>query len=262
MLLLVQPSPVDPPGPLAGWLTDAGADLRVIDVAAGDELPADLDGVTGLVCLGGEMGAYDDAAHPWLARLRGLLARAVTAGTPTLGVCLGAQLLAAATGGTVRTLERPEIGAKLIAKRDAAWMDPLLADLPITPDVLQWHHDEVAELPPSAVLLAAAPGCQNQAFRVGERAWGFQFHFETTPELVRRWARDCPRDAERLRPDALTDATLAALHADLEHVWRPVIGRFVAIAAGRRYGDGPAAADHGDRAPDAGIRTRLPLVGG
>ena len=100
--------------------------------------------------------------------------------TPTLGVCLGGQLLAAATGGTVRKgADGPEIGAYLTAKRDAAMSDPLFADLPMTPDVMQYHHDVVITLPPGAVLLLSSMGYPNQAWRQGPAAWGLQFHLET-----------------------------------------------------------------------------------
>ncbi len=95
----------------------------------GDHLPENLDGYQALISLGGEMGALDDDVAPWLPATRALLAAAVRDRTPTLGICLGSQLLAAATGGTRRVgQDGPEIGAYLTAKRDAADDDPLFAD--------------------------------------------------------------------------------------------------------------------------------------
>ena len=108
-------------------------------------------------------------------------------------MCLGAQLLAVATGGTGRTRRRgPERGAGLIAKRAATATDPLFGPMPITPDVIQWHYDVITALPPSAVLLASSPLYENQAFRLGRLAWGVQGHIETTPETVREWAASDP----------------------------------------------------------------------
>ncbi len=234
-LLVLQPSELDPPGPLADWLTDAGARLDLRRLSAGDAVPAELDDVRGIVCLGGEMDAdadqRDPAAHPWLAEVRALLRTAVSRGLPTWGICLGAQLLAAATGGRVARAERPEVGPMVVARRDAATEDPLLASLPLSPLVLQFHRDEVASLPPGAVLLAASPLCAHQMFRVGARAWGVQGHIETTPELVARWRRDAAELAAHARPGALDPEFLRAEHEDIADTWRPVAARFVQLAA-------------------------------
>jgi GMP synthase-like glutamine amidotransferase len=231
-LLVVQPSELDPPGRLGEWLADAGARLHVVRPSAGDPLPADPSAWAGIVCLGGEMGALDDQAYPWLADLRGLLASAVRAQVPVLGVCLGAQLLAAATGGRVAPcINGPEVGPMQIARRDAAEEDPLLGGLPLAPLVLQFHGDEVAELPPGAVCLAIGHRSEYQAFRVGTSAWGVQGHIETTPELVLAWERDAPGLAVHARPGALDPDHLRAEHEDIEFAWRPVATRFVGLAA-------------------------------
>ena len=197
--------------------------------APGDAIPQDLTGFDALISMGGEMGARDDDIAPWLPATRRLLSAAVSAQTPTLGVCLGGQLLAAATGGTVRKGEDgPEIGAYLTAKRDAAMSDPLFADLPMTPDVMHYHHDVVSTLPQGAVLLLSSMGYPNQAWRQGPAAWGLQFHLETSAEDVREWAR-----AEG----------------------RPLTGR-LGPGAGRRGGrDGRGLA--GVRAPVRGVRPAI-----
>lgn len=237
-MLVIENARNAPVGRLGDWLSGAGAELDVRSAEAGEEFPTELDGYRALVVLGGGMGAFDDARAPWLPALRQLLADAVRAELPVLGVCLGAQLLAAATGGRVSPAETPEYGAQLIAKRQAAATDPLLRELPITPDVLQWHVDEVSQLPPGAVQLASSPVCENQAFRVGRLAWGFQFHIETTPEIVSGWGVE---DAE-----LLADYDLAAIleraaraHSDIAEVWQPVAARFVEIAADPATAAGP-----------------------
>ena len=183
----------------------------------------------------GRWGAADDAEYPWLADVRALLARAVTQRVPTLAICLGAQLLALATGGGVaRMAKGPEAGIRLVAKRDAAADDPLLAGLPFTPDVVQFHSDEVNRLPAGAALLAVSPHCTNQAFRVGTCAWGLQFHIETTPDLLRTWMATEPDTAELVPRSQLPDSPrsgelLARAHADLEETWQPVAARFVQL---------------------------------
>ncbi|MBB5957365.1 GMP synthase-like glutamine amidotransferase [Saccharothrix tamanrassetensis] len=231
-LLVLQPDDNDPVARLGDWLTGAGA---VLDVVKPHEqpLPTTLDGYQGVVCLGGAMGALDDVDHPWLADVRKLLSHAVSKRVPTLAICLGAQLLAAATGGQVRRSPKgPEVGVLLVAKRDAAGNDPLFGELPWTPDVLQFHEDEIALLPPTAELLASSPKYPNQAFRVGDNAYGVQFHIETTPEIVLGWARGAPEAAACTRPGQLDPDNLARGHEDIREVWQPFAERFVRFAGG------------------------------
>lgn len=237
-LLVIENDVNGPIAELGTWLREAGAELDVRCAAVGEVLPTDLDGYSGLIVMGGAMGAQDDDRAPWLPDVRALLSQAVGAELPTLGVCLGAQLLAVATGGRVQRAELPEYGVQLVAKRQAAATDPLLTELPITPDVLQWHVDEVSQLPASAVLLASSPGTEVQAFRIGRLAWGFQFHIETTPEIVASWADE---DAEALA-DYDVDRILsrsAAAHVDIAEVWQPVAATFVGIAADPVTAAGP-----------------------
>lgn len=234
-LLVLEPSALDPIGPLGTWLSGAGAALRVVRPHAGDPVPADLTGIDGVVCLGGEMGAADDAGHPWLPAVRAVLAVAVAERVPVLAICLGAQLLALACGGGVRTMPQgPEAGVRLVAKRDAAAEDPLLSELPFTPDVVQFHSDEVSRLPAGSTLLAVSPHCTNQAFRVGPSAWGLQFHVETTPELLRVWMAEEPDVAALVprsqHPGAEHSAeVLERAHSDLAETWGPVARRFVVL---------------------------------
>lgn len=229
--MIIQPDPSDPPGRLGDWLEQAGAELDLHEPARSG-LPASTDGFEAVVCLGGGMSVHDVAQHPWLIDVQRLLAEATTRGVPTLGVCLGSQLLAAAHGGRVDVAEKPEAGPGLVSKRDAAWQDPLLADVPLLPDVLQYHGDTIETLPPRAALLASASGSANQAFRIGRCSYGFQFHIETTPDTVLHWARQSPELAAWARPGAFDDETLAELHRDIEEVWQPVITNFVQLAAG------------------------------
>jgi GMP synthase-like glutamine amidotransferase len=231
-LLVLQPSVSDPLGTLEEWLTGAGAELDVVR-AWEQPVPESLDGYQGLVCLGGPMGALDDLEFPWLAAVRKLLSQSVAKKVPALAICLGAQLLAAATGGQVRRGPKgPEVGVMLVAKRDVSSRDPLFADLPWTPDVIQFHEDEIHVLPPSAEHLAASPKYDNQAFRVGESAYGLQFHIETTPEVVLDWALHSPDSAALARPGTFDAERLAEAHADVAEVWKPFTERFVRLTSG------------------------------
>ncbi|CAA9416179.1 MAG: Glutamine amidotransferase, class I, partial [uncultured Quadrisphaera sp.] len=193
-LLVVVPSETDPPARLGGWLSDAGLELDERHLGAGDELPADLTGHDGLLVLGGPQSSLDSAeTSPELVGVRHLLAQAVAADVPTLAICLGAQLLAQVGGGNTRVgVAGPEVGATLVAKRDAADADRVFGPLPLSPDVVQWHHDEISDLPPGATLLASNPVYPNQAYRVGQRVYGLQFHIETDEAMVRAWAESDP----------------------------------------------------------------------
>jgi GMP synthase-like glutamine amidotransferase len=156
-VLLIENDERDPVGPLGEWLGDAGVTLVISRPFAGHQLPADLSGYAGLIAMGGRMSADADDVAPWLPAERALLAEAVATEVPTLGVCLGHQLLALATGGRVGPNPLGlQVGAQLIAKRAAASTDPLFGPLPITPDVIEWHRDAVLELPPGAVLTGLA----------------------------------------------------------------------------------------------------------
>jgi GMP synthase (glutamine-hydrolysing) len=228
-VLILQLAASDPPGRIAHWLAETGLDLDIQDLSAGGVLPADLTGHAGVLVLGGPMGAADDQRAPYLSAVRALLREAVAREVPTLGICLGAQLLAAANGGQVtRNPDGPELGAQLIAKRSAAATDPLFGSMPITPDVIQWHFDAITRLPPGAVQLAGSPNCENQAFRLGRLAWGIQFHIETTPDVVRAWAAADAADLADYDLERIVQRA-AAVHDDVLEVWRPFAHAFAEV---------------------------------
>ncbi|WP_433794070.1 type 1 glutamine amidotransferase [Actinoplanes sp. CA-252034] len=256
--LVIENDPSDDLRRLGDWLTEGGLELTVLRPHAGDELPDSLDGHLALIVMGGDQNAFPDAAGvpgaPWFPALEGLLRKAVRFRVPTLGVCLGGQLLARAHGGAVeRSTAGPEIGPGLVAKRDAADDDPLFKWVPLLPDVQQWHRDEITELPAGAVLLAASSRYPHQAFRIGDRAWGLQFHIECDADMIADWARSDSAGLAELGydADAVVAATSAAL-ADVEEVWQPFAVRFAALALGTL-----ADAD----IPNPGTGRTLPLLG-
>jgi GMP synthase-like glutamine amidotransferase len=227
-LLVLQLDVSDPVGRLGEWLVDAGLELDVRQLFASDVVPADLQGHAGLLVLGGSMSA-NDREPTYLLEVRALLRAAVTNEVPTLGVCLGGQLLAVANGGRIEACpDGPELGAQLIAKRSATAGDPLFAALPITPDVLQWHFDAITALPAGAVQLASSPGCEQQAFRLGRLAWGMQFHIETTPETVRDWAREDATLLVDYELDRIVERAVA-VHPDIATTWQPFAASFADV---------------------------------
>ena len=232
--LVVTHSESESLGRLEEWLPAAGLDVVHCRPWAGDPVPATAAGHEALVVMGGPQQAYDDASAPWLRATKDLLAASVADGTAVLAVCLGGQLLAEACGGVVEPGERgPELGARLVAKRDVAGADPLVWDTPMSWICYQWHWDAITELPPGATLLASSPRYDHQMFRVGERAWGTQFHLEPDAAMLARWA---DRNGEGVReagqdPDAVLERALAELD-EVEDLWRPVVERFAAVARG------------------------------
>jgi GMP synthase-like glutamine amidotransferase len=236
--LVIENDPTDDLRRLGEWLTEAELELTVVRPHAGDELPETLDGYLALIVLGGDQSVYPNpAGEPgagWFPAVEGLLRKAVRNHVPTLGVCLGAQLLAAAHGGLVeRSTSGPEIGPGLIGRRDAADNDPLFRYVPLLPDVVQWHSDEITELPLGAVLLAASSRYPHQAFRLGDRAWGLQFHIECDVPMLEEWARTDVASLDQLGYDAeAVVAATADVLADVEEVWQPFAARFAALALG------------------------------
>ncbi len=187
-LLVVQPDDECPPERFGQWLEEAGTRLQVVRPFAGETVPGTVD-ADGLIVLGGDMGANDDDAHPWLADVRALMRRAADDEVPTLGICLGGQILASATGGTVaRGAAGMESGVIEVTARPEAQDDELLGQL--TWPILQgsMHRDAIVDLPPGATLLASSAEYPHQAFRVRRSAWGVQWHPELSPERYRPWA--------------------------------------------------------------------------
>jgi GMP synthase-like glutamine amidotransferase len=227
--LIVQHSAVEGLGWLQEWLPAAGVDVHPIHPYLGHRVPPSVEG-DALIVLGGPMGALEDDVAPWLPSVRSLLTTAVDDGVPTMGICLGAQLLAAACGGTVVTgAAGPELG---LGEVTVDVGDDLLVagELP----VVQWHFDTVSELPKDATLLASSDRYEVQAFRVGEVAWGLQFHIEATTAMVAEWAAN---DADAIHAssgrtpqdllDELSEAQFRLLSAG-----KAVVDRFATVITG------------------------------
>ena len=211
---MIQHVPHEGAGLIASLASERGIDLRVHRMDLGQALP-DVAALGGLVVMGGPMGVYEGDRYPILRLEQELLAQAVDRGLPVLGVCLGAQLLAAALGGRVYRGPIFEIGAGTVEVTEAGRNDAVLgAELDPIP-VVHWHQDTFT-LPPGAVHLAASARYPHQAFRAGRRAYGFQFHVEVDVAVAEEWRPELPADVE------LTPAQQLAIEA----AGRRILGRF------------------------------------
>jgi len=215
---ILQHVPFEGPGLIAEVAADLGLDVRVRRMDLGHPLP-DVEELSGLIVLGGPMGALDDAAHPHLASERQLLAESLARDLPVLGVCLGAQLIAAALGASVYRGPAPEIGLGTAKLTPSGRRDPVLGPAGPILRVLHWHGDTFT-LPGGAQHLAYTDTYAHQAFRVG-RAYGLQFHVETNRELLDGFAPHLPAGV-------ILDRRHAAL---VERSGRQILQRFFASAS-------------------------------
>lgn len=193
--VVLQHLPAEGPYAIAEALTGAGVPTDICRLYEGRAVPASVDTVAGLVVMGGSMAAYSDEGFPTRRAELDLLAAALDAGTPVLGVCLGAQLLVHAAGGRVFPgTAGPEIGWAPVRLLEAAADDALFGGLDGPLQVLHWHGDTF-EPPSGAVLLASSDRYVNQAVRIGEAAWGLQFHLEVDERAVDAFLEDFGGDA-------------------------------------------------------------------
>lgn len=185
-LLVFQHAAAEPLGVLDPMLRRWGFRIRYVNFAREPAVQLDLERYNGLVVLGGPMNVDQAAAYPHLATEIAAIREALKHDVPVLGICLGAQLLAAALGATVRPNRVREIGWYRLQPAAEARSDRLFRHFDAGQHVFQWHA-YTFELPPGAVHLASTESCEHQAFRYGTRAYGLQFHLEADEALIRRW---------------------------------------------------------------------------
>lgn len=190
----LQHVPFEGLGRIGDWFIERGVRPVGHRLFAGDPLP-DPGAVDALVVMGGPMSVNDGNRLPWLDDERRFVAETLEAGRPVLGVCLGAQMIAAALGAPVYPAARREIGWFPIRREGGSGTFGFTDGLP----VFHWH-GETFDLPPGAALLASSAACGHQAFQWGERVIGTQFHLETTPETARALVEHCADELEP--PDA------------------------------------------------------------
>ncbi|MCX5779688.1 MAG: type 1 glutamine amidotransferase [Firmicutes bacterium] len=187
-LLMIQHVACEGPGLLADVLSDDGWELEIkLMDTPGAVLPNQLDDYQALVILGGPMGAYEEISYPYLIKVQDLIREAVIKNIPTIGICLGGQLIARVLGAQVAPNPSKEIGWLHVHLLPAGEKNRLFMDLPPMLSVFQWHGDSFA-LPAGAVLLASSELCPNQAFVYNHNIWALQFHLEVTPAMIKNWS--------------------------------------------------------------------------
>jgi GMP synthase (glutamine-hydrolysing) len=185
-LLVFQHVPFEPLGTLDRMFKDAGFRIRYLNFDRQPEVVAEVARYHGLVVLGGPMSANQLDRHPHLRFEIDSIGRAIDLGLPVLGICLGAQLIAACLGGKTLRGAAPEYGWVDVEPTRPAADDPLFRTFADSERIFQWHSDTFA-LPHEATHLAASAGCRYQAFRYRDCIYGLQFHLEADRALISRW---------------------------------------------------------------------------
>lgn len=185
-ILVFQHVPYEPLGTLDPLLKEAGFRIRYVNFGREPQARPALDRYDALIVLGGPMNADQIDSYPNLQTEVAILREAVDRDMSVLGICLGAQLLAKALGGSVSRNDTPEIGWYDVELTAEGLVDPVLSTFAARQEVFQWHEDGIS-LPPEATRLAGSPASPVQAFRYGEHAYGFQFHLEASRSLIERW---------------------------------------------------------------------------
>jgi len=217
------------PGVFAEEMRERGVDLDewlLSERGTGPGLEiAEYDAV---LTFGGAMHPDQEDRHPWLRFEKDFLAAMIDDGMPLMAVCLGCQLLADAAGGSVRRASEPEIGWCEVEVTPEGKSDPVIGPMAPAFTAFQWHSYEAVP-PPGATLLARSPVCA-QAYRVGDRAYGIQFHAEVTLADADRWIDDYRSDEDAVRigvdPDVLRSETRERM-GEWNRLGRELCGRFL-----------------------------------
>ena len=188
----LQHVPFEGLGSIADWAVAHGCPITGSRLFAGGELPS-ADAFDMLVIMGGPMSVHDERANPWLTVESQFIARAIDAGKLILGICLGAQLIAGCTGARVYANTCKEIGWFPVELTRAAQRSAVGRALRDRTAAFHWH-GETFEIPKGAVHLARSQACDHQAFAIGRRIVGLQYHLETTAQSASDLISHCGRE--------------------------------------------------------------------
>jgi GMP synthase (glutamine-hydrolysing) len=229
-LLFAKADPAETFGIGYGAVTDAGAQVRTWD-AINDERTPSLDDVSGVVLFGSSYNIEHANEQPFIGRLRGMTLDALDRGTPYLGICFGAQMLAWSLGAEIRKAPVREIGYVPLRPLPAAADDQLLSHYANGDPVFQWHMDTF-DLPAEAEQVATGDEVAAQAFRIGDRTWATQFHLEIDRAEIDLWIDDIgpTLETEWHTTSARMRAAATAHQARHEHQGTEVFRRFVKVA--------------------------------
>ncbi len=173
-------------GTLDPLLRGRGFRIRYVNFGRTNYKIPNLDNYSGLIILGGPMNVDQVCDYPYLIPEIDTIKKALDLDMPVLGICLGSQLLAKALGAEVSKNSCKEIGWYEVKKTTEGKKDPLLSQFGDVEKIFQWHGDTF-EIPKGAVKLASSKTCGNQAFRYGNKVYGFQFHLEVDKQMIERW---------------------------------------------------------------------------
>ena len=210
-VLIFRHSPTEGPGYFTTFLERHAIPWQLIRIDAGDTVPVDLNGVSGLCLMGGHMSVNDDL--PWIAPVLDLIRQAVAADVPVIGHCLGGQLMSKALGGRVGANPVKEIGWGELTVTDAEAARPWVGDVTHPLPGFHWH-GETFTLPEGAQRILKSAWCENQAYILRDRHIGMQCHVEMTPELIATWCDNGA--AEIAASNSLAVQLPAAIMTDLE----------------------------------------------
>jgi GMP synthase-like glutamine amidotransferase len=187
MILIIKNIEIEGPERLGSFFTQKGFLSTTVDLSRGERLPKSCENIEAVVCLGGPMNVDEEERYPYLKEEKSFIQQILAEDIPFLGICLGAQLLARACGAAVGKSPVKELGFLPVNFTEKGREDPLFLGMGESITVFQWHED-MFDIPDQGILLATASGCPHQAFRVGRRAYGVQFHIEITDESIRSWS--------------------------------------------------------------------------
>lgn len=177
-------------GMIREWAQHRGCELNCTAFYQPDWKIPDLKNYDALIIMGGPMGVYDERDYPWLSEEKVHIRAAIEAGKPILGICLGAQLIAAALGAKVSSMPHKEIGWFPVATTDDGAGHPILNGINYAMDVLHWHGDRF-EIPAGALHLMSSRACDNQAFVYDNHVLGLQFHLEMDEPAIQEITSAC-----------------------------------------------------------------------
>lgn len=215
-ILVFQHVAAEPLGTLDALIRARGHRIRFINFEREPDAEPDVDRYQGLIVLGGPMNVSDQATRPHLRTELRCIERALRQGKPVLGICLGSQLLAHALGAQVRRHTVDEIGWYRWRPTEHASTDNVLAPMNDQSPIFQWHSCTF-DIPRDAVHLGRTDSCENQAFRYGDNAYGFQFHLEMDRPLIERWLNN-PAYRQELEKSALGYGADNIMQATAEHI--------------------------------------------
>ena len=216
------------PGIFLDLFREQKCPVETVKLYEGEQPPDDLSPFSGLLVMGGPMSVNDEADYPWLKAEDRILKEALALDVPTLGICLGSQLIAKAAGGAVRRGPLKEIGWYPVRLTAAARHDRLFRESPETIEVFQWH-GEYFDTPPGAVNLASSDLYSCQAFSIGQNVYGLLFHLEVTGQMVKEWMGTFKEELdsvkEYIRPEAIFERLPQRID-ELNRQARTVFARF------------------------------------